>query len=190
MPCLHCVGEVSDFLWATFMDHVNSWSWLVQMVSSSSLAIANQPQSHIIKKDYITTEGVGMLIYGTHLISFFSALPDAWALKELLDHGEVIEISRLNSNAYQISEINFLNNYVTLRRPCLMMQRFENRSMKQELTLLSVDVGYDSLIQRVICMKVLPQKLHLKTKDERVVTYFQVWETSQWNWKEASIAIC
>lgn len=66
-----------------------------------------------------------MLIYRTHLISLFSALPDAWALKELLDHGEVIlEISRLNSNAYQISEINFLNNYVTLRRPCLMMQRF------------------------------------------------------------------
>lgn len=40
-------------------------------------------------------------------------------------------------------------------------------------TLLSVDVGYDSLIQRMIRMKVLPEITPEETKDERVVTYFQ-----------------
>lgn len=40
-------------------------------------------------------------------------------------------------------------------------------------TSLSVDVGYDSLIQRMIRMKVLPEITPEETKDKRVVTYFQ-----------------
>ena len=40
-------------------------------------------------------------------------------------------------------------------------------------TLLSVDVGYDSWIQRMIHMKVLPEITPEDIKDKRVATYFQ-----------------
>ena len=105
--------------------------------ASSSLAIAKLASIPCYYKRLLLLKVLECWVIRLTLFSFFSALPDTWASKELLDHGEVVlEISRLNSNAYQISEINFLNNDLTLRRPCLMRQRFRRGewTWRQELS--------------------------------------------------------